>query len=60
MAFCCHHEINSFGEKKKKPLLVNSSQGDLVGLELKLGMSTAEMSVEENNVGVFSEESTGI
>lgn len=58
MAFCCHHEINFFGEKKTP--LVNSSQGDLVGLELKLEMSTAEMSVEENNVGVFSEESTGI
>lgn len=35
---------------KKKSLLVNSSQGDLVDLEFKLEMSTPEMSAEENNV----------
>lgn len=47
LAFCCHHETDFFG---KKSLLVNSSQGDLVGLEFKLEMSTSEISAEENNV----------
>lgn len=37
----------------KKSLLVNCSQGDLVGLEFKLEMSTAEMRAEENKVGAF-------
>ena len=31
-------------------LLVNSSEGDLVGLEFKREMSTAEMSAEEKRV----------
>lgn len=47
VAFCCHHETDFFG---KKSLLVNSFQGDLVGLEFKLEMSTPEMSTKENNV----------
>lgn len=54
----CHHGINFFG--KKKSLLVNSPQGDLVGLEFKQEVSRAEMSAEENNVDAFWEENTGI
>lgn len=38
---------------KKKSRLVNSSQGDLVGLQLKQEVSGAEMSAEENNVDAF-------
>ena len=40
-------------------LLVNSSEGDLVGLQFKQEMSTAEMRVEENNINAFWEESAG-
>ena len=40
-------------------LLVNSSEGDLVVLEFKREMSTAEMSAEENNINAFWEESAG-